>query len=91
MLPPDALCTSFDSLRAELGNTPIKVTLVCPGFVRTNVSVNALTGDGSKQNKMDDATDHGMEPDRLAKRSCGPLKPARKKPILEARKCWECI
>jgi short-subunit dehydrogenase len=63
-----ALHGFFDSLRAELGNTPIKVTLVCPGFVRTNVSVNALTGDGSKQNKMDDATDHGMQPDRLAQK-----------------------
>lgn len=63
-----ALHGFFDSLRAELGDTPIKVTLICPGFVRTNVSVNALTGDGSQQNKMDDATEHGMQPERLAQK-----------------------
>lgn len=63
-----ALHGFFDSLRAELGNTPIQVTLICPGFVRTNVSVNALTADGSKQNKMDDATDHGMPPEVLAQK-----------------------
>lgn len=64
-----ALHGFFDSLRAELGNTPIQVTLICPGFVRTNVSINALTGDGSKQNKMDDATENGMSPERLAQKT----------------------
>jgi len=63
-----ALHGFFDSLRAELSQTPIRVTLICPGFVRTNVSINALTGDGSKQNKMDEATDKGMQPERLAER-----------------------
>lgn len=63
-----ALHGFFDSLRAELGHTPIQVTLICPGFVRTNVSLNALTGDGSRQNKMDDATDKGMQPERLARK-----------------------
>ncbi|MCW5921830.1 MAG: SDR family oxidoreductase [Saprospiraceae bacterium] len=61
-----ALHGFFDSLRAELADTPIKVTLICPGFVRTNVSINALTADGSKQNKMDEATDKGMAPEVLA-------------------------
>ncbi|GAB4493416.1 MAG: SDR family NAD(P)-dependent oxidoreductase [Saprospiraceae bacterium] len=63
-----ALHGFFDSLRAELANTPIRVTLICPGFVRTNISINALTGDGTKQNKMDDATDKGMQPEVLAQK-----------------------
>jgi dehydrogenase/reductase SDR family protein 7B len=63
-----ALHGFFDSLRAELGRTPIKVTLLCPGFIRTNISINALTGNGSKQNKMDEATDKGMSPERLAQK-----------------------
>lgn len=61
-----ALHGFFDSLRAELAHTPIQVTLVCPGYVRTNVSVNALTGDGSQLGTMDEATDHGMEPAAVA-------------------------
>lgn len=63
-----ALHGFFDSLRAELGDMPIRVTLICPGYVRTNVSLNALTGAGAKQNKMDEATEKGMLPELLAQK-----------------------
>ena len=62
-----ALHGFFDSLRAEHYKDNIKVTLVCPGFVTTNVSKNALTGDGTPQAKMDTATANGIKPDRFAK------------------------
>ncbi|MGC6285791.1 MAG: SDR family oxidoreductase [Polaribacter sp.] len=62
-----ALHGFFDSLRAELFKDNIAVTLVCPGFVKTNISLNALTGDGSPQEKMDTATNNGIEPTRFAK------------------------
>ena len=64
-----ALHGFFDSLRAELGHTPIQVTLVCPGFVRTNVSMNALSGDGRPQGTMDEATEKGMPPEEAARRT----------------------
>lgn len=64
-----ALHGFFDSLRAELGHTPIQVTLVCPGFVRTNVSINALSGDGRPQGTMDEATEKGMSPEEAARRT----------------------
>ena len=63
-----ALHGFFDSLRAELAQTPIKVTLVCPGFVRTNVSLNALTGDGAQLGSMDEATERGMDPSDVARK-----------------------
>jgi len=56
----------FDALRAETYRDNIKVTLICPGFVRTQISVNALIGDGSKQNTMDESTEKGMAPEKLA-------------------------
>ena len=62
-----ALHGFFDSLRAEHYHDAISVTLVCPGFVTTNVSKNALIGDGTAQNKMDTATANGIHPDRFAK------------------------
>lgn len=55
-----ALHGFFDSLRAETWRQGIRVTLVCPGFVRTDVSVNALTGDGTPQGTMDRAQARGM-------------------------------
>ncbi len=62
-----ALHGFFDSLRAEVFKDNIHVTLVCPGFVKTNISLNALTGDGSPQQKMDTATNNGIEPERFAR------------------------
>ncbi|WP_298779279.1 SDR family oxidoreductase [uncultured Polaribacter sp.] len=62
-----ALHGFFDSLRAEHFKDNIAVTLICPGFVNTNVSMNALIGDGKQQQKMDIATQNGIQPDRFAK------------------------
>lgn len=55
-----ALHGFYDSLRAEVGRDGIRVTMVCPGFIRTDVSINALRGDGSLHAKMDSAQAHGM-------------------------------
>lgn len=63
-----ALHGFFDSLRAEHHKDQIKVTIVCPGFVQTNISMNALTGDGSPQQKMDVATAGGIPPSRFARK-----------------------
>lgn len=62
-----ALHGFFDSLRAEVHQQNIAVTLVCPGFINTNVSINALTGNGSPQKTMDAATANGLQPEYLAK------------------------
>jgi short-subunit dehydrogenase len=55
-----ALHGFFDVLRMEHQKDNIKVTLVCPGFVQTDVAKNALTGNGSAQNINDEATQNGM-------------------------------
>jgi short-subunit dehydrogenase len=55
-----ALHGYFDSLRAEHEKDNLKVTLICPGYVITNVSINALTGNGSAQKTMDEATAKGI-------------------------------
>lgn len=41
-----ALHGFFDSLRAEVFKNNIKVTIICPGFIDTEIAVNALTSDG---------------------------------------------
>lgn len=62
-----ALHGFFDSLRAEHHKDGIAVTIVCPGFVQTDVSRNALTGDGSPQGTMDEATAKGITADECAR------------------------
>ena len=63
-----ALHGFFDTLRAELSEDGIEVLLVLPGWVRTNVSLNSLTGDGSPHAKMDPGTAGGMTPEECAAR-----------------------
>lgn len=64
-----ALHGFYDSLRAELwkDSKNIYVTLVCPGWINTNLSITALLGDGSPQNKKDDTHKKGMTPSSFAK------------------------
>lgn len=57
-----ALHGYFDSLRSEVFDKNIQITLVCPGFIKTNVSINALTANGTAQGTMDDGQDNGMLP-----------------------------
>jgi short-subunit dehydrogenase len=69
-----ALHGFFDSLRAEVHQYGIDVTLVCPGFVHTNVSLNALTGNGTAQETMDTATLNGLSPKYFAKKMARAIK-----------------
>ena len=56
-----ALHGFFDALRMEHHQDNIKVSLLCPGFVQTNVTINALTGDGTSLGHDDPATKNGLE------------------------------
>ncbi len=61
-----ALHGFYEALRAEEGRNGINVTLVCPGYIRTDISLSALNGDGSKHAKMDPNLARGMPVDRCA-------------------------
>lgn len=69
-----ALHGFFDALRLETEKDNIKVTILCPGFVQTNVSINALTGTGEKTNKMDDVTAKGYTPEEFAHKALKAIK-----------------
>lgn len=49
-----------DALRAELSQSGVGVHVVYPGSVATNVSRNAVTGDGSLRGRSDRAIDEGI-------------------------------
>ncbi len=63
-----ALHGFFDVLRMEHAKDGILVTIICPGFVQTNVAKNALTADGSIQDKDDVATKNGIPVSLFAKK-----------------------
>jgi len=63
-----ALHGYFDSLRQELYEHNVDVTLVCPGYVKTDVTINALTGSGEKYNKMGKGQKNAMPPKEFARK-----------------------
>jgi short-subunit dehydrogenase len=62
-----ALHGFFESLRMEIHNDHVNVLIVCPGKIKTNISVNAVTGSGSRHNKMDESTEQGLSAEECAK------------------------
>jgi short-subunit dehydrogenase len=66
-----ALHGFFDSLRAELWKEVgdgITVTMICPGFIHTPITLSAVTGDGTPLGKMDDAQYKGKPAEWCAER-----------------------
>ena len=55
-----ALHGFFDALRMEHESDNIGVTMVCPGFVKTNVAKNSLRGDGSIKNEQSESIANGI-------------------------------
>lgn len=57
-----ALHGYFESLRIEEKKNNIHIHIICPGYVKTNVSFNAITQTGESHNKMDQGQEKGMSP-----------------------------
>ena len=55
-----------DALRSEVAGQGVKVLVVAPGSVKTNVSRNALNADGTVRGVSDAAIDNGIDPDKVA-------------------------
>ena len=58
-----------NSLRAEVSEQGIGVSVIFPGFVKTNVSFNALNGEGQPQGHQDSAIENGLEPEAFAEQT----------------------
>ncbi|XP_047399465.1 dehydrogenase/reductase SDR family member 7B isoform X3 [Sciurus carolinensis] len=56
----------FDCLRAEMEQDEIQVTVISPGYIHTNLSVNAITADGSRYGAIDKNTAQGRSPAEVA-------------------------
>jgi len=63
-----ALHGFFESLRLEVEEYNIRVLIVCPGKIKTNVSNNAILANGNNHNIIDPSHIHAMSADECAQR-----------------------
>ena len=77
-----ALHGFYETLRIEHLQDNIKVSIVTPGRVNTNVSVNAITKTGNKYGKMDDGQANAMSSEKFAKKMIKALKKEKKEILI---------
>ncbi len=63
-----ALQGFFESLRAETKHQNIKVSIIIPGRIQTNISMHALTKDGTIHQEVDKGQAEGMAVEKAAKK-----------------------
>jgi short-subunit dehydrogenase len=83
-----ALHGFFDSVRAEHHKDNIKVTMICPGFIHTPITLAALTGDGSPLRKMDEAQYKGKSPNWCAEKIIQAIEKNKEEVYIGGREVW---
>jgi len=83
-----ALHGFFDALRAEQFKNNIGVTMVCPGFIRTPLTLSALTADGSPLNKMDEAQYKGKPADWCARKIVAAIEKGKEEVYIGGREVF---
>ncbi len=88
-----ALHGFFEGLRAELSNTRIGVSMICPGYIKTEISYHSVKGSGQTHGAMDEQHQNAMSSEVFARKAVKALKkkkavafiggPERFGPILE--------
>lgn len=51
----------FDALRTEVAHLGVQVTTIVPGYIRTDIARQALTGSGAVAGDIEDDVDNGMD------------------------------
>lgn len=78
----------FDCLRQEVQEHGVDVTLVCPGFVKTDVTKNALQADGTKYNEMGDAHNDAMDSNIFAEKLLPKVSAGKEEIYIGGKEIW---
>lgn len=80
-----AIVGFYDALRAEVFDSGLCVSVVFPGFVRTNVSLSAVTADGSAHGQVDAQQETAMPADEFARRAVAALAKGEERIIIAGK------
>jgi len=78
----------FDSMREEVRASGISVLIVCPGYVRTSVSFNALSADGTPYGRMESVIERGIPAERCAAAVLRALDRGREEILVGGKEIW---
>ncbi|TNE56191.1 MAG: SDR family oxidoreductase [Bacteroidetes bacterium] len=80
-----ALHGFYESLALEEAKNNIHVCIACPGKINTNISKNALTGDGNRHGVMDHNQETGMPADECARQLLKALEKKKREVLIGNR------
>ena len=72
----------FDSLRGEVWRDGVQVTVACPGYIKTNISFNAIGKDGKPFGKMDQNQAKGIPAEVCARKMVQALKSGKHEVVI---------
>ena len=72
----------FESLRTELADTGVDISIICPGFIQTNISVHSLIADGKEHGRMDSAQAGGMPVDKFSEKAVRAIRKSRAEALI---------
>jgi len=77
-----ALHGYFETLLFELKEHNIKVSILCPGRVRTNISLNAFISEDKRHGEMDPGQANGISPESCAKKYLNAIRKGKKEVLI---------
>ena len=80
-----ALHGYFESLRTENINNNIRVSIIIPGRIKTNISINALDKEGKNHREMDAGQEKGMPVKKAARKIVAKLVSEKKEILIGGR------
>ncbi len=85
-----ALIGYFDAMRAEntIKGSPVQIHIIMPGFVFTNISYNAVKGDGKNQAVLDPGQKNGMPVDVCVRKIINAIKNNKKEVLIGGKEIW---
>jgi len=81
-----ALHGMFDSIRQEMYEYGVSVTIVCPGPIKTEITKNSLTADGSSYGKMGAMHTEAMDADEMVRRIWGDIRSGKEEIVVSGSK-----